>query len=97
MNEYSRELADKSYTVSEAREVDKEFSMAKKYTTFKPESRLQISEEKLKTHFEMHYAEKSPELPLPHEFLNPEEYQFLNDEVVAVNEEVPDEEEVNIR
>ena len=59
-NEYYRELADNINTVTEAREVDKEFSMAKTYTTFKPASRLQISNEKMKTHFEMYFAAGIP-------------------------------------
>ena len=35
-NDYYQELASNINTVAEAREVEKDFSMAKKYTTFKP-------------------------------------------------------------
>ena len=93
-NEYYRELADNINTIAEAREVEKEFAMAKKCTAFKSGSKLQISNEKLKTHFENHFAAKSPELPLPPELRNPEQYQHLSDEVVMINEEFPDEVEV---
>ena len=93
-NEYYRELADNINTIAEAREVEKEFAMAKKYTAFKSGSKLQISNEKLKTHFENHFAARSPELPLPPELQNPEQYQHLSDEVVMINEEFPDEVEV---
>ena len=93
-NEYYRELADNINTIVEAREVEKEFAMTKKYTAFKSGSKLQISNEKLKTHFENHFAARSPELTLPPELRNPEQYQHLSDEVVMINEEFPDEVEV---
>ena len=66
--------------------------MVKKYTLFKPGSRLQISNEKLKNHFESHFAAESPELPLPPNLKDPENHQYLKIEVVSRNEEVPDKE-----
>ena len=81
-------------TVAEARDVEKEFAIAKKYATFKKGSKIHVSNEKLETHFESHFAEKDPALPLPPELQFPEKYQHLNDEIVPINEEVPNEEEV---
>ena len=51
-NEYFNQLADGINTVAEARQVDKEFSLVKKYTAIKTGVRTVISKEKLKTHFE---------------------------------------------
>ena len=67
--------------------------MAKKYTMLKTGSKLAISNDKLKTHFEKHFAARS--LPMPPELEKPEDYPHLTDEVIAVNEDVPDSEETN--
>ena len=55
-NEYYRELADGINNAAEARNVEKEFSLAKKYTAIKAGSKLRISNEKLKNHFEKHFT-----------------------------------------
>ena len=93
-NDYYQELAKNINTISELRVVEKEFAMAKKYTTFKAGTRLQISNEKLKIHFENHFAAKTPELSLPPELQHPEQHQYLADQEVTINEEIPNEEEV---
>ena len=80
--------------MAEARDVEKEFGIAKKFATFKQGSKIHVSNEKLETHFESHFAEKDPALPLPPELQFPEKYQHLNNEIVPINEEVPNEEEV---
>ena len=93
-SEYYKELADSINTVVEARDVEKEFAIAKKCATFKQGSKIHVSNEKLETHFESHFAEKDPAWPLPPERQFPEKYQHLNDEIVPINEEVPNEKEV---
>ena len=93
-NDYYQELAKNINTISELRVVEKEFAMAKKYTTFKAGTRQQISNEKLKIHFENHFAAKTPELSLPPELQHPEQHQYLADQEVPINEEIPNEEEV---
>ena len=91
-NDYFKELADNINGAAEAREVEKEFALAKKFTTFKRSSRLAISNEKLKTHFQDHFAARP--IPLPPEIENPEQYPYLYDEQIEVNESVPDENEI---
>ena len=91
-NDYFKELADNINGAAEAREVEKEFALAKKFTTFKRSSRLAISNEKLKTHFQDHFAARP--IPLPPEIENPERYAYLYDKQVEVNESVPDEKEI---
>ena len=48
--------ADGINNAAEARNVEKEFSLAKKYTAIKAGSKLRISNEKLKNHFEKHFT-----------------------------------------
>ena len=59
-NEYYQQLADSINNAAAAREVEKEFAMAKKYTAIRTGSKRAISNVKLKTHFEQHFAEKEP-------------------------------------
>ena len=63
--------------------------MAKKYITLKAGSKFIISNEKLKTHFENHFA--SSNIP---EIETPENFEYLNDEIIHVNEEIPNKVEV---
>ena len=51
-----------------------------------------ISNEKLKQHFENHFSERN--IPLPPELEKPEDYSFLAEEKVPVNEDVPTGKEV---
>ena len=91
-NEYYKELADNINTAAQAREVEKEFALAKKFTALKAGSKLTISNEKLQVHFENHFA--AQKLQLPPELEKPDEYPHLKDEVIHVNEDPPDEKEV---
>lgn len=50
-NEYFKQFADNINTIAE-----KEFAMAKKYTSLKTVTKLFISNEKMKKHFENHLA-----------------------------------------
>ena len=90
-NEYFQHLADDINSVAEARQVDKEFSLAKKYTAIKTGVRTTISREKLKTHFESHFAVRPVELPP--ELKSPEEYPHLADPQFNVNQDEPTREE----
>ena len=95
MNEYYQQLADSINNAEAAREDEKEFAMAKKYTAIRTGSKRAISNVKLKAHFEQHFAEKEPALELPPELAEPDKYVYLNDPKVEVDEEVPGETEVN--
>ena len=90
-NEYYQNLADGINTVAEARQVDKEFALAKKYTALKTGVRTTISKEKLKTHFEKHFAARSIELP--QELENPEQYPHLADAHFDICQDEPSRDE----
>ena len=92
-DEYYGKIASEMNTLAEAREVEKEFSMAKKYGMLKSGSKTTISNQKLQEHFEQHFSAR--ELPMPPELEKPEEYPHLCDEIIPVNEEVPDDEETS--
>ena len=77
-----------------AREVEKEFAMAKKYTAIRKGSKLSIPNNKLKDHFQVHFASKTPNLELPPELAHPEWFPYLNDIKVEVKENPPDEKEL---
>ena len=94
-NKYYKELADNINTVANARDVEKEFALAKKYTAIKTSSKLAISNDKLKQHFEKHFDARTPILPLPPELAQPEMYPHLNDTMmVDVREDPPGESEL---
>ena len=84
---YYKELADEINSAAEARQVEKEFSLAKKFTVLKGGSKKCISNEKLKQHFENHFSARN--IALPPELESPEKYSFLAEEKIPVNEEVP--------
>ena len=87
-NQYYQELADNINNVAQAREVEKEFALAKKYSAFKQGQPKAISNEKLKVHFEDHF--KARELPIPPELEFPDQYQHLyQDEKIAIDESIP--------
>ena len=91
---YYTELADNINSAAMAREVEKEFAMAKKYTTIKKGSKINISNDKLKVHFRDHFAARIPELYIPPEIDQPENFTHLKDVRIQVNEEQPTEEEI---
>ena len=93
-NEYYSELANNINSAAMAREVEKEFALAKKYTAIKKGTKLQISNNKLKDHFQEHFAAQTPALELPPELAQPENYPHLNDTRIEVNEDPPDETEL---
>ena len=87
MNDYYKEQADKINTAAEARDVEKEFALARKYSALKSSTRLTISNEKLKNHFEEHFSMR--ELPVPPEIEHPEQFPYLRELSVVVDEGVP--------
>ena len=92
-NNYYKELADNINTAAEAREVEKEFALAKKHSAFKKGNPKAVSNEKLKSHFEDHF--KARALPLPPEIEYPEEHQQLyQDQKFHIDESPPDDTEV---
>ena len=91
-NEYFKNLADGINTVAEARQVDKEFALAKKYSALKTGVQSTISKGKLKSHFEQHFAAR--DIPLPEELKSPERFPHLMDDHFNINEEKPSSEEV---
>ena len=93
-NSYYSELADNINSAAMAREVEKEFTMAKKYTTIKKGSKLNIPNDKLKDHFKTHFAALSPEPDIPPEIDKPENFPYLSDIGIHLNEEQPTEEEL---
>ena len=55
-NTYYSELANNINSAAMAREVEREFAMAKKYASIKVGSKLSISNDKLKNHFIEHFC-----------------------------------------
>ena len=88
-NKYYQDLANGINNAAEARQVQKEFALAKKYAVMKTSAKLRITNEKLKNHFQNHFAAR--EILLPPELEKPEEYDYLNEELIPINEEVPSE------
>ena len=91
-NDYFKEIADNINTAAEARDVQKEFAMAKKYTILKKGTTKAISDEKLMKHFATHFSER--ELPTPPEIENPDNYPHFKDTHYAINEDPPSAQEV---
>ena len=86
-NEYYRKAADNINSAAAARQVEKEFSLAKKHSSFKTSTKLRISNEKLQSHFKQHFAARV--LPVPPELENPENFPNLNDPQLEINESIP--------
>ena len=80
MNDYYQELANNINTVAEARDTEKEFALARKYSALKKSTRSTISNEKLKTHFADHFSLR--EISLPPELEIPENYPFLTEDLI---------------
>ena len=62
-NQYYSDLANSINTIAEARQVDKEFAMAKKYSVLKTGQTNVISKTSLENRFESHIATRDLELP----------------------------------
>ena len=84
-------MAQDINSAAEARQVEKEFHLAKSYAMHKPSPKIDISKEKLTKHFEKHFSER--DLELPPELANPNNFEYLKDSPIKVNEEPPSLEE----
>ena len=93
-NEYFKNLADNINTAAEARQIDKEFTLAKKYSCLKTGETNAVSKSKLKVHFEGHFAER--QLELPEELQHPQKFPHLIDKKFDIKQGEPDEAEVEL-
>ena len=91
-NQYFKEIADNINTAAEARDVQKEFAMAKKYSTLKKGTPKLISNVKLMKHFSSHFAERK--IPTPPEIETPENYPYLKETPYHIQEDPPSREEL---
>ena len=93
-NAYFKNLADTINTAAEARQIDKEFALAKKYSCLKTGESSAVSKSKLKTHFESHFAER--QVDLPEELEHPQKFPHLIDKSFDIKQNMPDEAEVKL-
>ena len=91
-NEFYKKKAAEINNAAEARQIEKEFQLAKSYSMHKTRSTIAISKEKLTNHFKTHFAGK--DIPTPPEIENPNEYAYLKDLFVEVEEAPPNETEI---
>ena len=91
-NLYYHQKAMEINCAAEARQVEKEFHLAKNYSMHKSSSKIDISKEKLTKHFKEHFSERV--LELPPELATPENFDYLKDSLIAVNQEPPTLEEI---
>ena len=61
-----------------ARDVEKEFAKAKKYTAIKKRTKPSIPNNKLNDYLQEHFAAKTPALVLPPELVQPEPWPTIN-------------------
>ena len=91
-NEYFKEIADNINTAAEARDAQKEFALAKKYTMLKKGTTNSISNDKLMKHFAAHFTER--EIPTPPEIENLDNFPHLKEDHYPIEEDPPSKEEV---
>ena len=72
--------------------MEKEFYLAKSYSMHKQSPKIDIAKEKLTKHFENHFSERV--LELPPELVNPNNFEYLKDTPITVNEDPPTLEEI---
>ena len=89
---YYHEKAMAINSAAEARQVEKEFQLAKTHAMHKPSAKINISKEKLTKHFKQHFAERV--LEMPPELEHPESFEYLKDIQIEVNEEPPEVDEI---
>ena len=94
-NSYYSELAKNINAEAIAREVEKEFVIEKKYSTIKKGCKLSISNDKLRDHFKEHFAGRVPQVEILPEQCQQENFPYLQDVQVTVNEDPPTAEEMD--
>ena len=90
---YYGEKAASINTASEARKVEMEFRLAKQFSMHKKSTKNRIPNEKLTEHFKNHFAART--IPLPTELENPENFPFLKDSPIVIDESPPTADEIN--
>ena len=91
-DQYFHEKAIALNTAAEARQVEKEFQLAKTRSMHSTTSKITISKEKLTKHFKEHFSEKV--IDIPPELEDPNSYNYLLDTQVEVNEDPPNLDEI---
>ena len=89
---YYHEKALAINSAAEARQVEKEFQLAKSHAMHKPSSKIDIAKDKLTKHFKQHFSER--QLELPPELKHPESFEYLKDTPIKVNEDPPNIDEI---
>ena len=90
---YYHEMALAINCAADARQVGKEFQLAKSYAMHKPRSKIDISKDKFTKHFKQHFfAERLLEMPA--ELEHPESFEYLKGIPIEVNEDPPDFDEI---
>ena len=92
-NKYYKRKSDEVNSIREARAVENEFKLAKKYKMFSGSTGIKISKEKLTKHFTEHFASRSIETPS--EIKNPEDYPYLKNTKFLIDESIPKEKEID--
>ena len=91
-DQYYHEKAIAINNAAEARQVEKEFSLAKSHSMHKSGTKITISKDKLTKHFKDHFSERH--LVIPPEVEHPENFDYLKDLPVEVNEAPPEYDEI---
>ena len=94
-NSYYSELAKNINAAAIARVLEKEFVIQKEYSTIKKGCKLSISNDKLRDHFKEHFAGRVPQVEIPPEQCQQENFPYLQDVKVTVNEDPPTAEEMD--
>ena len=84
---YYGRKAESINSAAEARKVEMEFRLAKQHSMHKKSNKISIAKEKLTDHFRKHFAERS--IPLPPELENPDNFTFLKDAPILIDESSP--------
>ena len=91
-NEFYKAKAEEINSAAEARQVEKEFRLAKKFSMHRQSSNISIPKPKLAKHFEQHFAARP--LSLPPELENSMDYPHLNDHILDIDESAPKDDEL---
>ena len=91
-NKFYKAKAEEINSAAEARQVEKEFRLAKNFSMHHQLSNISIPKPKLAKHFEQHFAARP--LPLPSELENFMDFPHLNDHILPIDESAPTEQEL---
>ena len=91
-NQYYKQKADEINNAANARKVEHEFALSRKYKIHENTSKVSISNDTLTEYLREHFQLRM--VPIPDELLNPREYAYLQDQHFVVNEDPPSELEI---